>query len=39
MLTEYDISQDTMFSYFDNISAIQISKNPVQYSRTKHIDI
>ena len=26
-------------SYCDNTSAINISKNPVQHSRTKHIDI
>ena len=25
--------------YCDNTSAINISKNPVQHSRTKHIDI
>jgi len=25
--------------YCDNLSAINISKNPIQHSRTKHIDI
>ena len=25
--------------YCDNMSAINISKNPIQHSRTKHIDI
>ena len=28
-----------MIVYCDNTSAINISKNPVQHSRTKHIDI
>ena len=28
-----------MTLYCDNMSAIDISKNPVQHSRTKHIDI
>jgi len=28
-----------MTIYCDNSSAINISKNPVQYSRTNHIDI
>lgn len=39
MLTEYDILQDTMILYYDNMSAINISKNPAQHSRMKHIDI
>ena len=25
--------------YYDNLSAISISKNPIQHSRTKHINI
>ncbi|KAL0557106.1 hypothetical protein IC582_005624 [Cucumis melo] len=39
MLNEYGIIQDIMTLYCDNMSAIDISKNPVQHSRTKHIDI
>ncbi|KAA0033543.1 gag-pol polyprotein [Cucumis melo var. makuwa] len=31
--------KNTMTLYCDNMSAIDISKNPVQHSRTKHIDI
>lgn len=39
MLADYGIDQDTMTVYCDNHSAIDISRNPVQHSRTKHIDI
>lgn len=39
MIKDYDLKQDTMNLFVDNISAIDISKNPVQHSRTKHIDI
>jgi hypothetical protein len=39
MLTEYNVTQDVMTLYYDNLSAITISKNPIQHSRTKHIDI
>ena len=39
VLTDYGISQDTMVVYCDNSSAIDISKNPVQHSKTKHIEI
>ena len=39
VLTDYRISQDTMVVYCDNSSAIDISKNPVQHSNTKHIKI
>ena len=39
VLTDYEISQDTMIVYCDNSSAIDISKNPVQHSKTKHIEI
>ncbi|KAA0047402.1 Retrovirus-related Pol polyprotein from transposon TNT 1-94 [Cucumis melo var. makuwa] len=39
MLDEYGITQSSMILYCDNLSAIIISKNPVQHSRTKHIDI
>ena len=39
VLTDYEISQDTMVIYCDNFSAIDISKNLVQHSKTKHIEI
>ena len=39
LLTNYGISQDIMVAYCDNSSAIDISKNPVQNSKTKHIEI
>ena len=39
ILKEYNIKQDVMTLYCDNLSAINISKNHVQHSRTKHIDI
>ena len=39
VLTNYGISQDTMVVYCDNSSAIDISKNLVQHSKTKHIEI
>ena len=39
ILTDYGISQDTMVVYCDNSSAIDISKNPVQHFKTKHIEI
>jgi hypothetical protein len=39
LLGDYRFSQDTMIINCDNTSAINISKNPVQPSRTKHIDI
>ncbi|TYK21311.1 F5J5.1 [Cucumis melo var. makuwa] len=39
MLHEYGITQDVMTLYCDNMSAIDISKYPVQHSQTKHIDI
>ncbi|CAM8965503.1 unnamed protein product [Rhodiola kirilowii] len=39
MLEKYGVEQDVMTLYCDNMSAINISKNPVQHSRTKHIDI
>ena len=38
-LSDYGISQDTLVVYCDNSSAIDISKNPVQHSKTKHIEI
>ena len=39
LLKEYNVEQDVMTLYCDNMSAINISKNLVQHSRTKHIDI
>jgi hypothetical protein len=39
LLGDYRFSQGTMIISCDNTSAINISKNPVQYSQTKHIDI
>lgn len=39
MLEDYGVSQGTMSIFRDNTCAINISKNPVQHSRTKHIDI
>lgn len=39
MLKDYGISQETMNLFIDNSSVIQISKKPVQHSRTKNIDI
>jgi hypothetical protein len=39
LLYDYGFTQDTMAIHYDNTSAINISKNPVQHSRTKHIDI
>lgn len=39
MLTEYNVKQDIMTLYCENLSVINIFKNPIQHSRTKHIDI
>ena len=39
VLTDYGISQDTVVVYCDNSSALDISKNPVQHFKTKHIEI
>src|SRR4030066_1580538 len=39
MLKEYNVEQDVLTMYCDNLSAINISKNLVLHSRTKHIDI
>ena len=39
LLGDYGISKDTMVVYCDNFSAIDISKNSVQHSKTKHIEI
>lgn len=39
MLTDYGYSESLLTVYCDSTSAINISRNPVQHSRTKHIDI
>jgi hypothetical protein len=39
MLKEYNVEQDVLTLYCDNLSAINISNNPIQHSRTKNIDI
>src|SRR3954467_15056421 len=39
MLTKYNVTQEVMTLYCDNLGAINISKNPIQHSRTKHSDI
>ena len=47
LLGDYGLSQETMVAYYDNSSivyydnssTIDISKNPVQHSKTKHIEI
>lgn len=39
MLSDYGFHQGTMTVFCDNTSAINISKNPIPHSRTKHIDI
>ena len=39
LLLDYGIRQEHLTIYCDNTSAIKISKNPVQHSRTKHIEI
>ena len=39
MSADYGMHAGPLLVYCDNKSAIDISKNPVQHSRTKHIDI
>ena len=39
LLHDYEISQDTMCVFCDNKSAINLSKNPIQHSKSKHIEI
>ncbi|GJR28641.1 retrovirus-related pol polyprotein from transposon TNT 1-94 [Tanacetum coccineum] len=38
-LIDYDIRLDNVLIIYDNKGAIDLSKNPMQYSRTKHIKI
>lgn len=39
MLADYGYTLDVLHILCDNVSAINIDKNPVQFSRTKQIDI
>ena len=39
LLHDYGICQEHLTIYYDNTSAINISKNPIQHSQTKHIEI
>ena len=39
LLRDSGIPQDMMCVFYDNTSAINLSKNPVQYSKLKHIEI
>ena len=39
LLHDYGICQEHLIIYCDNTNAINISKNPIQHSRTKHIEI
>ena len=39
LLHDYGICQEHLTIYWDNTGAINISKNPIQHSRTKHIEI
>ena len=39
LLHDYEISQDNMCVFGDNTSAINLSKNLVQQSKSKHIEI
>ena len=39
LLHDYGITQDTMCVFCDNTSTINLSKNPVQHSKSKHIEI
>lgn len=39
MLCDYGIDHGILLVYCDNMSAINISKNPIQHSRTKHITL
>ena len=39
LLHDYGIPQDTMCVFYDNTNAINLSKNPFQHSKSKHIEI
>ncbi len=38
-MKDYGLTFEKVPLFYDNTSAINIAKNPVQHSRTKHIDI
>ena len=38
-LSDFDLSSEHVLIKYDNTSVINISKNPMQHSRTKHIEI
>ena len=38
LLHDYGITQDTICVFYDNTSAINLSKNPVQHSKSNHIE-
>ena len=39
LLHNYGIPQDTMCIFYDNTSSINLSKNLIQHSKSKHIEI
>ena len=39
LLHDYGITQDIMYVFCDNTSTINLSKNPIQHSKSKHIEI
>ena len=39
LLHDYKIPQDIMCVFYDNTSVINLSKNPIQHSKSKHIEI
>ena len=39
LLHDYGITQDTICVFCNNTSATNLSKNPVQHSKSKHIEI
>ena len=38
-LEDYSSTENNIPIYYDNTSAIYLSKNPIQHSKEKHIDI
>ena len=39
LMKDFDITQSMVKIYYDDQSAVHLSKNPQYHSRTKHIDI